>query len=169
MKKTFFLLVVVFLGFGNTDAQTEAEKLDEIDAMITSFMAKHKITGLSVGLLYKGKNELITHGREGLTINDSTTFEIGSVTKTFTTYLLAKAIETKKLNLNTTVGELLPTIKNKAVSTITLEELARHTSGLKTNPTTLKRRKKTLDPSELFTEKEFFASLEKEKVSKKKK
>ena len=57
-------------------------------------------------------------------ITADTQFEIGSITKVFTALLLADAVETGRLKLDAPVGAPF------APSTITLEQLATHTSGL---------------------------------------
>ncbi|MCW8124953.1 serine hydrolase domain-containing protein [Microbulbifer halophilus] len=58
-------------------------------------------------------------------------FEIGSVTKIFTSLLLADMVGRGEVTLDTTVGEIVPTRQlPEPVSSITLLELSQHTSGL---------------------------------------
>jgi D-alanyl-D-alanine-carboxypeptidase/D-alanyl-D-alanine-endopeptidase len=60
-------------------------------------------------------------------------FEIGSITKVFTGLLLADAVETKKVRLDSTLKELLGdeiTFADPDVAAITLVQLSTHTSGL---------------------------------------
>ncbi|MCW1886807.1 serine hydrolase [Luteolibacter flavescens] len=60
-------------------------------------------------------------------------FEIGSITKVFTGLLLADAVESKKVRLDTTLKELLGdeiTFADPDVAAITLVQLSTHTSGL---------------------------------------
>jgi D-alanyl-D-alanine-carboxypeptidase/D-alanyl-D-alanine-endopeptidase len=60
-------------------------------------------------------------------------FEIGSISKVFTGLLLANAVESGKLRLDTTLAELLGPRQKFAdpkVGKITLRQLATHTSGL---------------------------------------
>jgi CubicO group peptidase (beta-lactamase class C family) len=62
---------------------------------------------------------------------ESSEFETGSVTKTFTGALLALAIERGEVALTTTVGEVLgEEAEGSAISDVTFAELATHTSGL---------------------------------------
>jgi serine-type D-Ala-D-Ala carboxypeptidase/endopeptidase len=59
-----------------------------------------------------------------------TTFEIGSITKTFTALALAQAVVTGRLSLETPVRDVLPagtTVPSRDGVEITLEHLARHT------------------------------------------
>jgi len=60
-------------------------------------------------------------------------FEIGSITKVFTGLLLADAVETKKVRLDSTLKELLGDeiiFADPDVAAITLVQLSTHTSGL---------------------------------------
>lgn len=65
----------------------------------------------------------------------NTVFEIGSVTKVFTSLLLAEAVIDKQLTLETPVATLLPKAKLPAGKrAITVLDLATHTSGLPRMP-----------------------------------
>lgn len=66
-----------------------------------------------------------------------TTFEIGSITKTFTALALAQAVVAGRLSLDTPVRDLLPagtSVPSRHGVEITVEHLARHTSGLPRSP-----------------------------------
>lgn len=64
--------------------------------------------------------------------DSDTVYEIGSVTKTFTSLLLADAIERGDLTAESTLGEILP-LAGAPASDVTLAELASHRSGLPRN------------------------------------
>lgn len=67
--------------------------------------------------------------------DSDTVYEIGSVTKTFTSLLLADAIERGDVTAESTLGEFLPLADTPAAD-VTLAELASHRSGLpRTAPT----------------------------------
>ena len=100
--------------------------------------------GIVVGVLESGARRVIAHGRlstDGDTKPDGDTlFEIGSITKVFTTTLLAKFIEQGALALETPVQELLgpeTRVPTRDGSEITLLHLATHSSGLPRLPDNL--------------------------------
>lgn len=69
-----------------------------------------------------------------------TLFEIGSITKTFTTLLLADGVVRGRWRLDTPVRELLPAgveVPSRDGEQITLQHLATHTSGLPRSPARL--------------------------------
>lgn len=60
--------------------------------------------------------------------NENTKYRIGSISKTFTTVLVFKAIEEKKLKLSDKIDGYFPTIKN--ASKISISNLLNHRSGI---------------------------------------
>jgi CubicO group peptidase (beta-lactamase class C family) len=77
----------------------------------------------------------VTYAHFGAT-ND-TVYEIGSVTKTFTSLLLADAIARGEVTADTHVGDLL-SLAGSSVADVTLAELASHRSGLPRGASTIK-------------------------------
>ena len=78
-------------------------------------------------------------GTDGLP-DASSQFEIGSITKAFTNLLLAELVEQDKVAYDTTIGELLGEdieFANEAVASVSLLQLATHTSGLPRLPANL--------------------------------
>ena len=59
---------------------------------------------------------------------ENSKYRIGSITKSFTTVLILKAVEEKKLNLNQTIDKWFPEIIN--AKDITLKHLLNHRSGI---------------------------------------
>ena len=73
-------------------------------------------------------------------VNENTIFDIGSITKTFTTTLLADMTNEGILNLEDPLENYLPSSVKVPMyygQKITLEDLATHTSGLPENPPNL--------------------------------
>jgi len=65
----------------------------------------------------------------GFGADETTVYEIGSVTKTFTSASLADAISRGEVTADTRIGDLLP-VSGTPVADVTLAELASHRSGL---------------------------------------
>lgn len=65
--------------------------------------------------------------------DESTVFEIGSITKAFTGELLAEAVERGEVRLTDTLGEHLD-LGDAPVASVTLRDLAAHNAGLPTFP-----------------------------------
>ncbi len=59
---------------------------------------------------------------------ENSKYRIGSISKSFTTVLILKAVEQKKLNTNQTIDKWFPTIKN--AKKITVTHLLSHRSGI---------------------------------------
>lgn len=59
---------------------------------------------------------------------ENTKYRIGSISKSFTSVLILKSVEEKKLNLETTIDKYFPTIKN--ASKISISNLLNHRSGI---------------------------------------
>ncbi|MDJ0315803.1 serine hydrolase domain-containing protein [Arthrobacter antibioticus] len=72
----------------------------------------------------------------GLGADDTTEFEIGSITKTFTALLLAQAVERGDVTLDDQLGDYLD-LGDSAAAAVTLGELSSHRSGLPRLATTL--------------------------------
>lgn len=102
--------------------------------------------GIVVGLLDEGGTSVVAYGSSGvsgLPLDGRTLFEIGSVTKTFTTALLADMVARGEVRLEEPVGKLLPDsvrVPSYRGRQITLLDLATHTSGLPRIPTNLHSR-----------------------------
>ncbi len=87
-------------------------------------------------------------------------FEIGSISKVFTTLILCDAVEKKELALSDPVAVLLGDAHkvSRTVGAITLEELATHTSGLPRMPFNFKPEHNE-NPYAHYGRKELFACL----------
>jgi CubicO group peptidase (beta-lactamase class C family) len=102
--------------------------------------------GIVVGLLDDGGARVVAYGSSGvsgLPLDGRTIFEIGSITKTFTTSLLADMVASGEVRLDEPVAALLPDsvrVPTFQGHQITLLELATHTSGLPRIPTNLHAR-----------------------------
>ena len=89
-----------------------------------------KDAAITVGIIQDGKSSWTVYGENGQELAEEPyTYEIGSLTKTFTAALISKAISEGKADLNTTIDVYLPLPEGKHYPTI--RELLTHTSGYK--------------------------------------
>jgi len=99
--------------------------------------------GLVAGLLFPdGGVRIVAYGDSGLgrPLDPDDVFEIGSITKVFTGTLLAEMAQRGEVALDEPVKTLVPagvTVPARNGRTITLEDLATHTSGLPRLPENL--------------------------------
>jgi CubicO group peptidase (beta-lactamase class C family) len=93
-------------------------------AIVVGFIDPNGTRIFSFGNMSKAHN---------IPVNQSTLFDIGSITKTFTTLLLADMATQGIVNLNDPIDKYLPSsvkVPEFNGTKITLEDLATHTSGL---------------------------------------
>ena len=111
-----------------------------LDAIIAPSLTPRKNIGLAVGVIKDGHHQIFGYGTLNNTrtdpINGSTLFEIGSVTKIFTSALLVSAIQDGLVEIDDSLCDLLPELSNLPRD-ITLRRLATHTSGLPRLPPNL--------------------------------
>src|SRR5437588_859168 len=96
---------------------------------------------LVFGVVDGDNSEVVAFGKldNGAAPDGDTVYEIGSVTKTFTATLLAQAVLSGRVTLDTPVAQLLPDFKipSRGGKEITLGELATQHSGLPRLPSNL--------------------------------
>ncbi|MEO8563634.1 MAG: serine hydrolase [bacterium] len=117
------------------------------DSAIRAFLKLRVDSGTSVGIvvgvLEHGQRRFVSYGSAGpgrAPLDEHTLFEIGSISKTFTTLLLAESVVRGEVRLDQPVAELLPpgtTVPSRDGKQITLEHLATHRSGLPRLPDNL--------------------------------
>lgn len=99
--------------------------------------ADKRSVGIVVGLVSPNGRRIIVHGsldrNDPRPLDGDTLFEIGSVTKVFTSLLLADMVRRGEVALDDPVQKYLPrgvTMPRRGGREITLRDLATHTSGL---------------------------------------
>jgi len=112
------------------------EKNEIIKKQITS----GKLPGISVGLVDKNGTRFFNYGEieknSGITPTEDTVFEIASISKTFTSILLAVLQKEGLLNKDDPITKFVPEFSNNPkFEKITLYHLATHTSGFPNLPT----------------------------------
>jgi CubicO group peptidase (beta-lactamase class C family) len=109
-----------------------------IEKRVRPYIQKSNTSGLVIAIIYKGRIRKYCYGtvnkaRQQLADPQTTLFEIGSVTKTFTSLLLAKAVVSGQMKLDDPINRYLPDsipALHFQGYPITLKHLANHTSGL---------------------------------------
>ncbi len=126
-------------------AQDEFKHEQMIAALVEPYLANQKINAISVGVITNGKTWTKNFGTldaEGTRSPDEKTlYEIGSISKVFTSVLLAEAIESGRLKLNDPISTVMKELaeKNPTVgNSITFQQLSHHVSGLPVMPDNIK-------------------------------
>jgi CubicO group peptidase (beta-lactamase class C family) len=157
---------------------TDNAKLTTLDKTVDTLVGNYINTmgnvGASVAVFYNGKDYYYNYGE---TVKDNkqlpdklTLYEIGSISKTFTATLLAKAAVDKRVNLHDVITKYLPdtVAANKDLQNITLQQLSNHSSGLPRLPINMNFTVTNyLQPYENYDNKAMFAFLSKFKATRK--
>ncbi|TFY89152.1 beta-lactamase [Pseudomonas kairouanensis] len=112
-------------------AATDLHKV--MDDSVKPLMQQHGIAGLSIAVVSQGKVEYFNYGVANkdtrLPVTQSTLFEIGSLSKTFTATLGGYAQARGALKLSDKASEHLAGLKGSAFDHISLLQLATYTPG----------------------------------------
>jgi serine-type D-Ala-D-Ala carboxypeptidase/endopeptidase len=104
-----------------------------VQALLEERIQQNKAVGLIVGLIDSDGPRIIAAGASGNSarpkVDELTLFELGSVTKLFTTAVLADAVVRGRVTLDDPVCKFL-VLPPDGIGNRTLKELATHTSGL---------------------------------------
>ncbi len=131
-------------------APANSRKLAFACIVPTSFVVKRvdverQGLGIVVGIIEPQGRRVIVYGKadngDPRPLDSDSVFEIGSVTKVFTSLLLADMVQRGEVALTDPVAKYLPKevrVPEHGGKAITLQELATHTSGLPREPTNLK-------------------------------
>lgn len=137
-----------------------------VEKVLSPYIQTQGNVGLSAGIFYKGKEYFYNYGEtrlgNSLLPTRQTIYDIGSITKTFTTTLLAITVNMGKITLETPITKFLPdsVSNNSDLKDITFKELANHTSGLPRLPDNFERNLTDLNqPYQNYHTKEMFSFL----------
>jgi D-alanyl-D-alanine carboxypeptidase len=130
MKKTI-LTTVLLLTLGQIGFSQNLDKT-KLDNYFNALEQNNKFMG-SVAVSKNGeiiytKSIGFADVEKNVMATENSKYRIGSISKSFTTVLILKALEQKKLNLNQTIDKWFPTIKN--AKKITVNHLLSHRSGI---------------------------------------
>lgn len=114
----------------SSDAKIESE----VSAVVKNLVDSGKIAGVAVGV-FKDNQPLVLKGygfadlEYDIPLAADASFEIGSVTKQFTTAAILQLVEAGKINLDDEIGKYL-TFDTQGKK-VTVRQLMNHTSGIK--------------------------------------
>ena len=99
------------------------------DMLVQRVDVEHKAHAIIVGLISKRGREIISYGKFGpddpRVPDAETIFEIGSVTKVFTSLLLSEMVLDKEVSLNDPIAKYLPRVGARALT----QRQADHAAG----------------------------------------
>ncbi len=121
----------------NSSAINNKEIPPPVKSFILNQIINKSKAAIVVGFIDPNGTRIFSFGNlsaaHNIPVNQSTLFDIGSITKTFTTLLLADMATQGIVNLNDPIDKYLPSsvkVPEFNGTKITLEDLATHTSGL---------------------------------------
>lgn len=137
--------VVLLLCLSPANAQTLGSRLanpNEIhDMLVQRIDVQHKSSGIVVGVITRKAREIISYGHfdraDPRVPNGDSVFEIGSISKVFTSLLLADMVVKGEVKLSDPAQKYLPAtvhVPTRNGKQITLFDLATHYSGLPRMP-----------------------------------
>ncbi|MES2418158.1 MAG: serine hydrolase domain-containing protein [Bacteroidota bacterium] len=136
-----FALVPVIIATKNYRVPSNNLLKDSLDRLVEQlvrpYIQKGNTSGLVLAIIDKEKIRRYSYGTTDKTVQalpdaSTTIFEIGSITKTFNSLVLAKEVIAGRMKLNDPINKYLPNtipMLNFQGHPITLEQLANHTSG----------------------------------------
>lgn len=182
MKLTYFKALVLLLSLGPlmtmaqynlplsgpilTSNPLKSKMDNKVDSMFMPFMKYPNAVGLSIGIIKDGKTYTYGYGttqkEKGQTPDANTIFEVGSITKTFTSAILAYYVRKGKISLTDPITKYLPdsVALNPELQKISIVNLSNHTSGLPRLPDNFFNKSTDyLNPYKNYTRQLLFASL----------
>ncbi len=136
----------LILSFQSAPPKPAAATLVPSDSEIRSILVERidkqkQSVGIVVGVIEASGRRTVAYGRlakdDKRSVDGDTVFEIGSVTKAFTSLLLADMVQRGEVALNDPISKYLPAevkVPERSGRVITLEDLSTHTSGLPRMP-----------------------------------
>ena len=146
MHKTILAFTFLLLALCG-QLQPAASRQKNIDSFIQkkgdSLLTTEKLPGIFVGLMHGNNKRFFNFGfadpDKKKPFDSATIFEAGSITKTFTAYILENVLQANKISDTTSILPYLPDSvqTNKALSAVCFLSLLNHTSGLPRLPNNL--------------------------------
>lgn len=130
MKRIFF--TILFTGIIFQIGFSQNFDKDRLDHYFDVLEANNKFMGSVAvsrnGKIIYAKSVGFSDYENKIKADENSKYRIGSISKTFTAVLVLKAAEDNKLDLDQTIGQYFPTIRN--AEKITIKNLLNHQSGI---------------------------------------
>ncbi|HMK17620.1 MAG TPA: serine hydrolase domain-containing protein [Chitinophagaceae bacterium] len=127
MKKIFLFLSLLWIGYFSF-----AQQGDKLDTLISAYAKLHKFNGSALvaknGVILLNKGYGYRNAENKVVNNEQTIFQLGSITKQFTSAVILKLQEEKKLSVSDKLSKYFPGYPKG--DSITIEHLLTHTSGI---------------------------------------
>lgn len=140
----FLLLPILLIESAMAQSSTTSPVLSDAEIrnlLVDRIDKDHQSVGIVIGVIEPAGRRIVSYGNlakdDKRPLNGDTVFEIGSVTKVFTSLLLADMVQHGEVALTDPVAKYLPPevkVPQRGGKQITLEDLATHTSGLPRMP-----------------------------------
>nr|QRD81070.1 lipolytic protein [uncultured bacterium] len=116
--------------------EERAQSWQALCEFVGQIQQKSGVPGVAVGVYYQGETAAqgfgVTNAAHPLPVTDTTLFQIGSITKTFTGTLIMRLVEEGKLALDTPVRQIVPDFRvadETASAQVQVHHLLTHLSG----------------------------------------
>jgi serine beta-lactamase-like protein LACTB, mitochondrial len=130
------MLLLTSLGFSQNIDNPTQEKVSTAKKRAKKFMKKQRIPGMAISVSKKGEiiwSEGFGYAKRKPTITikpNETLFRIASISKSITAVMLAKLVDDKIIDLDTSIYAYLPDYPKKEYD-FTVRELAGHLAGIR--------------------------------------
>src|SRR6187397_3682589 len=126
MKKIFAFISVLFI------VHFSFAQADKLDALINAYAKMYKFNGAALveknGVILLNKGYGYRNAADKIANTEQTIFQLGSVTKQFTSAIILKLQQEKKLSVSDKLSKYFPGYPKG--DSITIENLLTHTSGI---------------------------------------
>ncbi len=166
MRSFLLLIIWTCLLFAGCKAGQKQEGLSLfINNKADSLYKTEKLPGIFIGVLNNGERSYYNFGfadpDKKMSFDSSTLFEIGSITKTFTAFVLESVLKEQNISDSSSIINYLPdSVKaNKALEKISFLSLLNHTSGLPRLPENMDLYSNAMSPYDDYTAEDLFGYL----------
>ncbi|MCS0028674.1 beta-lactamase [Vibrio alginolyticus] len=127
------LSLTSFVTFAKTESTVSSQLKSVVDECAKGLMNEYDIPGLAVAVTIDGMRYFYNYGfadeSKGSLVTNDTTFELGSISKTFAATLTGYAQEKGKLNMDDKVKDYIPELENSVLGNTKLVHVATYTAG----------------------------------------